>query len=155
MPFPTNKSRQVSRNCDSVEIRCGFSLLGKMTIEESSPGHWEPGSSWGELHLRRPGRRRPGQLEAAGLLHRYSEGTAESGLVDVKCLQRESRQGTRTTSCFLVSWRKPQPADLCRGIVLALRSLSTQRARDFAYTSSPRGLSLPGQLNLHQNSDAE
>lgn len=30
-------------------------------------------------------------LEAVGLLHLYSEGTAESGLGDVECLQRESR----------------------------------------------------------------
>lgn len=33
VPFPTNKSRHVSRNRDSVETGCGFSLTGKMICQ--------------------------------------------------------------------------------------------------------------------------
>ena len=35
-----------------------FLVKWPVAIEKSSPGHWEPGGSWGELHLRRPGWRR-------------------------------------------------------------------------------------------------
>lgn len=95
-------------------------------------------------------------LEAVGLLHRYIKWAAERRLMDLKYLQCQSRSGTRTASCFhIVSWRKPQPAELCHGIILALRILSIQKARGFVYISFPRGLSPLGWLNLHHISDTD
>lgn len=73
LPFPTNKSRHVSRNCDSVEIGCGFPLIGKMNpVSEIELLLWALGA-WEFLGRASPQETREEEavsLEAAGWLRR-------------------------------------------------------------------------------------
>lgn len=124
-PFPTNKSRHVSRNCDSVEIGCGFSLTVKMnhvTWKELLPGargareflgRSSPQETWEEEGV---------GLEAVHAVVVRGQQSHSWQIWNTWGIRAGQAQGLHLAS--VVFWRKPHLGALFSGTMPALRFLS-------------------------------